>query len=81
MRKLKLDLEELEVETFEAAEDLEQRGTVHGADTIGGWVCNGSDGGSGNICSCEISICIPCAPDSYYCSGPWIESCYPLQPC
>jgi hypothetical protein len=43
MKKLTLDVEQLEVHSFEIAEESKERGTVHGAMMATGyWFCFGS---------------------------------------
>lgn len=64
MRKLSLKLDELAVETFETAAKLEDRGTVHGAESTGNQV----------ICTCTFGeetcadTCQNCG-SAYPCGG------------
>ena len=62
MRKVKLDLESLAVESFPTVDlDAAGRGTVHGQDQLSGYVTCG--------CACSetdgVRVCKSCGPSCY----------------
>jgi hypothetical protein len=80
MRKLKLELEELSVESFDTAQETEERGTVHGnyvtqfCSGANGFTCFESCGGScADTCGASCDTCDsgcymtpPIGPTAYY---------------
>lgn len=52
MKKLRLDLEKLVVETFKTQQDVDEKGTVHAHHSIHS-VCVGS--GCDSYCSCYVT--------------------------
>lgn len=58
MKKLRLELDEIEVETFEVAEARKERGTVHGHHPTA-W----------ETCTCECSADTACDSNAAPCSG------------
>jgi|tagenome__1003787_1003787.scaffolds.fasta_scaffold20968477_2 hypothetical protein len=65
MKKLRLDLQELQVETFESVADQNKRGTVVGHYETEGYTVNMcgecySEGGAGLTCGCPS---YPCTQD------------------
>ena len=81
MKKRKLDLDELDVETFETAESSRERGTVIGHATLRACTldctANYSCGGTCGYESCHASAC--CATWQESCGG--YGSCYPNATC
>ena len=58
MRKLKLELDELSVESFEVAEKAEERGTVHG-NVFMTQFCTGANGVTcGESCGTCVGTCV-----------------------
>ena len=63
MRKLKLELDELSVESFDTAKQKEERGTVHGRDLTeccsgaDGFTCYLSCGGTCDTCAASCDTC------------------------
>lgn len=76
MKKLKLDLEKLQVETFEAERTPEPSGTVQAQATSGPYLCQDAcvTGGCGSDLGCDSGF--GCA--SVHCSG-W--ECNSLSGC
>lgn len=69
MRKLRLEIEEIQVESFEVADDLREPGTVHGHQPT-----------VGDTCSCECSadgacslIDDTCSGHQYSCNHTWCQ--------
>jgi len=79
MRKLKLELDELSVESFETAEQTEERGTVHGhyitqfCSRADGYTCFESCGGT-CVETCDAS-CDTCDSGCYM-TPPWGPTAY-----
>lgn len=70
MAKIKLDLEQLEVETFGTDEAGEPRGTVHGAEFTVGLDCRTAQSGNPDCFGCQVSgvaSCVWCSPDTGTC--------------
>lgn len=67
MRKLKLQMDRLEVQSFETDHTVIQRGTVAGNESTGCTVCNWTEGGS---ITCQSGTC----------TEPPQETCYKLCP-
>ncbi|HYW11654.1 MAG TPA: hypothetical protein VE871_06835 [Longimicrobium sp.] len=59
-QKLRLDLEELSVESFAPSDQAEARGTVHGQETQVMYDCFQSQLGSGCLTRCDASDCTYC---------------------
>ena len=80
MRKLKLDVETLQVESFEALPPAAEGGTVHGAlnrdqDSSG---CDGSGGWGSLFGTCDGCPTVgTCIGPTYCCPPSWRPTCIP----
>jgi hypothetical protein len=75
MKKLRLEIDQLKVESFDVREEASaDRGTVHGRDSYSGEPCNRSNWG----------WCVPSYEAPCYWTGDPVQDCYPaseLNPC
>lgn len=76
MNKLRLNPEDLQVQSFQTDEAARERGTVHGHETLEANLCNqtveatcaqgcGTETGSLSACGCETAECTGNAGDMY----------------
>lgn len=78
MRKMKLELEALSVESFETGRSrMEERGTVFGHNhTRGGHITCGGTCDGGNTCECPVTVDVTCLEPcgTTLCGGDSVDS-------
>jgi hypothetical protein len=70
MAKIKLNLDQLQVESFGTDATGEQRGTVHGREFTVEWDCRTAQTGNPDCPGCQVSgvaSCVWCQPDTGTC--------------
>jgi hypothetical protein len=89
MKKMRLEIDNLNVETFEVSEPTGRPGTVYGHyPTRGDCTAEGCEGSgfqySCNDSQCDYQSCVALCPYTYYCENPSLDQntcAYTCSPC